>query len=68
MTNRRRSVNGVSVPYSTVWVETADGQRYTAEADAVGKYEVAIPPQPAGTVLMLWATEGTRESKKTVFL
>ena len=65
VTNRRRSVNGVSVPYSTVWVETVDGQRYTAEADAGGRYEVTIPPQPAGTVLMLWATEGTRESKKT---
>lgn len=64
VTNRRRVVNGVSLPYSTVWVETADGQRYSAQADGNGKYEVAIPPQPAGTTLLLWAVEGTRESDK----
>ena len=65
VTNRRRVVNGVSVPYSTVWVETADGTRYSAVADAGGKYEVSVPPQPAGTSIMIWATEGTRESEKT---
>jgi len=64
VTNRRRVVNGVSLPYSMVWVETADGQRYNAQADGSGKYEVAIPPQPAGTTLLLWAAEGTRESDK----
>ena len=64
VTNRRRAVNGVSVPYSTVWVETEDGTRYSAQADAGGKYSVELPPQPAGHTLLLWATEGTRESDK----
>lgn len=66
VTNRRRAVNGVSVPNSTVWVETADGVWYSAQADAGGKYSVEIPPQPAGTSLLMWATEGTRESEKIV--
>ena len=66
VTNRRRAVNGVSVPNSTVWVETADGIRYSAQADAGGKYSVEIPPQPAGTTLLMWATEGTRESDQVV--
>lgn len=64
VTNRRRAVNGVSVPYSTVWIETADGTRYSAQADEGGKYSVELPPQPAGSTLLLWATEGTRESEK----
>ena len=65
VTNRRRVVNGVSVPYSTVWVATQDGMCYTAQADEGGKYSVEIPPQQAGSSLLLWATEGTRESAKT---
>ena len=64
VTNRRRVVNGVSMPYSTVWVETEDGTRYSAQADAGGKYSVDIPPQPAGNTVLLWAAEGTRESEK----
>jgi len=64
VTNRRRAVNGVSVPHSMVWVETPDGTRYSASADAGGKYSVELPPQPAGSTLLLWATEGTRESER----
>ena len=64
VTNRRRVVEGVAVPYSTVWVETADGSRYSAQAGADGKFSVDMPPQPADTMLAIWATEGTRESEK----
>lgn len=63
-TNRRRAVNGVAVPYSTVRVETADGTRYSALADAGGKYSVELPSQPAGTKMLVWAEEGTRKSEK----
>ena len=63
-TNRRRAVNGVAVPYSTVRVETADGTRYSALADAGGKYSVELPPQPADTKILVWAEEGTRKSDK----
>lgn len=63
-TNRRRAVNGVAVPYSTVRVESADGTRYSALADAGGKFSVELPPQSAGTKLLVWAEEGTRKSEK----
>lgn len=63
-TNRRRAVNGVAVPYSTIRVETADGTRYSALADAGGKYSVELPPQAADTKMLVWAEEGTRKSEK----
>lgn len=64
VTNRKRSVEGVALPNSTVWVESSDGTCYNAKADANGKYSVPIDPQAANSYIKVWTVEGTRESEK----
>jgi len=64
VTNRKRSVEGVSLPDSTVWIETSDGTCYNAKADANGKYSVPIDPQAADSYIKVWTVEGIRESDK----
>lgn len=64
ISNRIRRVTGRAIPNTTVYVQVPEGQIYKTKVPESGNFSVTVPAQRAMDTLLVWVSDGQRESEK----